>query len=227
MPKSLYRKLSITILKNNKQSYIPFVLTCTGMVALYYIILALKSSKELKKLSGMGTLNNILSIVLFVVGMFALIFIFYTNSFLMKRRKNEFALYNMLGTQKKHLLKILAWENFYTALCSMTLGIFIGTVFYKIAESIFFNIIRKNKYQILLFSIYLLEFGICLNYFYATFLIYFLASAKNFDKPISVKGCCSNPTMAERGAVTTSAPIFAQLIMCIVCLTDAAKISVL
>ena len=141
MPKSLYRKLSITILKNNKQSYIPFVLTCTGMVALYYIILALKSSKELKKLSGMGTLNNILTVVLFVVGIFALIFIFYTNSFLMKRRKNEFALYNMLGTQKKHLLKILAWENFYTALCSMTLGIFIGTVFYKIAESIFFNII--------------------------------------------------------------------------------------
>ena len=141
MPKSLYRKLSITILKNNKQSYIPFVLTCTGMVALYYIILALKSSKELKKLSGMGTLNNILTVVLFVVGIFALIFIFYTNSFLMKRRKNEFALYNMLGTQKKHLLKILAWENFYTALCSMTLGIFIGAVFYKIAESIFFNII--------------------------------------------------------------------------------------
>ena len=65
------------------------------MVALYYIILALKSSKELKKLSGMGTLNNILTVVLFVVGIFALIFIFYTNSFLMKRRKNEFALYNM------------------------------------------------------------------------------------------------------------------------------------
>ena len=186
MPKSLYRKLSITILKNNKQSYIPFVLTCTGMVALYYIILALKSSKELKKLSGMGTLNNILSIVLFVVGMFALIFIFYTNSFLMKRRKNEFALYNMLGTQKKHLLKILAWENFYTALCSMTLGIFIGAVFYKIAESIFFNIIGVK-----ISASYMPDFvGIFATFrlFLIIFLIVYVNSAMQilFAKPINL-----------------------------------------
>ena len=186
MPKSLYRKLSITILKNNKQSYIPFVLTCTGMVALYYIILALKSSKELKKLSGMGTLNNILTVVLFVVGMFALIFIFYTNSFLMKRRKNEFALYNMLGTQKKHLLKILAWENFYTALCSMTLGIFIGAVFYKIAESIFFNIIGVK-----ISASYMPDFvGIFATFrlFLIIFLIVYVNSAMQilFAKPINL-----------------------------------------
>ncbi len=186
MPKSLYRKLSITILKNNKQSYIPFVLTCTGMVALYYIVLALKSSKELKKLSGMGTLNNILSIVLFVVGIFALIFIFYTNSFLMKRRKNEFALYNMLGTQKKHLLKILAWENFYTALCSMTLGVFIGAVFYKIAESIFFNIIGVK-----IPASYMPDFvGIFVTFrlFLIIFLIVYVNSAMQilFAKPINL-----------------------------------------
>ena len=186
MPKSLYRKLSITILKNNKQSYIPFVLTCTGMVALYYIILALKSSKELKKLSGMGTLNNILTVVLFVVGIFALIFIFYTNSFLMKRRKNEFALYNMLGTQKKHLLKILAWENFYTALCSMTLGIFIGAVFYKIAESIFFNIIGVK-----IPASYMPDFvGIFATFrlFLIIFLIVYVNSAMQilFAKPINL-----------------------------------------
>ena len=186
MPKSLYRKLSITILKNNKQSYIPFVLTCTGMVALYYIILALKSSKELKKLSGMGTLNNILTVVLFVVGIFALIFIFYTNSFLMKRRKNEFALYNMLGTQKKHLLKILAWENFYTALCSMTLGIFIGAVFYKIAESIFFNIIGVK-----ISASYMPDFvGIFATFrlFLIIFLIVYVNSAMQilFAKPINL-----------------------------------------
>ena len=186
MPKSLYRKLSITILKNNKQSYIPFVLTCTGMVALYYIILALKSSKELKKLSGMGTLNNILTVVLFVVGIFALVFIFYTNSFLMKRRKNEFALYNMLGTQKKHLLKILAWENFYTALCSMTLGIFIGAVFYKIAESIFFNIIGVK-----ISASYMPDFvGIFATFrlFLIIFLIVYVNSAMQilFAKPINL-----------------------------------------
>ena len=186
MPKSLYRKLSITILKNNKQSYIPFVLTCTGMVALYYIILALKSSKELKKLSGMGTLNNILTVVLFVVGIFALVFIFYTNSFLMKRRKNEFALYNMLGTQKKHLLKILAWENFYTALCSMTLGIFIGAVFYKIAESIFFNIIGVK-----ISASYMPDFvGIFATFrlFLIIFLIVYVNSAIQilFAKPINL-----------------------------------------
>lgn len=186
MPKSLYRKLSITILKNNKQSYIPFVLTCIGMVALYYIVLALKSSKELKKLSGMGTLNNILTVVLFVVGMFALIFIFYTNSFLMKRRKNEFALYNMLGTQKKHLLKILAWENFYTALCSMTLGIFIGAVFYKIAESMFFNIIGVK-----IPASYMPDFvGIFATFrlFLIIFLIVYVNSAMQilFAKPINL-----------------------------------------
>ena len=70
----------------------------------------------------------------FVIAIFSLIFLYYTNSFLIRRRQKEFGLYNILGMGKRNLVKILLWENILTALFSIGAGLVSGILFSKLAE---------------------------------------------------------------------------------------------
>lgn len=67
-----------------------------------------------------------------VVGIFAVLFLFYTNSFLVKRRKKEFGLYYILGMEKRHISRVMLWETLYTAMLSLLLGIACGILFSKL-----------------------------------------------------------------------------------------------
>lgn len=75
---------------------------------------------------GGDTLAYMLTFGSVVVGIFALIFLFYTNSFLLKRRKKEFGVFNILGMEKSHLAKTIAWENFYVMIISIAGGLILG-----------------------------------------------------------------------------------------------------
>ena len=45
-----------------------------------------------------------------------MIFLLYINSFLIKRRKSEFGLYNILGMEKKHICRVIFLETVFTFL---------------------------------------------------------------------------------------------------------------
>ena len=79
-------------------------------------------------------LQGLLSMGVFVVAVFALIFLYYTNSFLIRKRKKELGLYNILGMGKRNLVRILLWENILTAVISLVIGIVFGILFSKLAE---------------------------------------------------------------------------------------------
>ena len=79
-------------------------------------------------------LQSFLMIGVFIIAIFALIFLFYTNSFLIRRRQKEFGLYNILGMGKRNLVKILVWENILTAVISIAAGLILGILFSKLAE---------------------------------------------------------------------------------------------
>ena len=136
-----YPKLAWTGIKKNKRLYYPYILTCIGMVMMYYIITFLSSSPLLKHMGGGGTLSVILMFGSFVIAVFALIFLFYTNSFLMRRRKKEFGLYNMLGMGKRNIGRILVWESLITAVLSLFIGLIAGIAFSKLAELGLMNIV--------------------------------------------------------------------------------------
>lgn len=142
MLKSLYRKLALVTLRNHKENYLPFIFSSIGITAMHLILYALYKSPELSVLSGMATMQSILEMAVYINGFFALVFIFYTNNFLMKRRKREFALYNMLGMEKRHLIKILAWETLIIGCLGISFGVFFGSLLYKLAESLFLKIIQ-------------------------------------------------------------------------------------
>ena len=107
MKRGLYIRLAATGISKNKKLYYPYILTCICMVMMYYIVSFLCRSEEFRKVPGAETLQSVLGFGVIVIGLFSLIFLYYTNSFLIRRRQKEFGLYNILGMGKRNLVKIL------------------------------------------------------------------------------------------------------------------------
>ncbi|MGI5883691.1 MAG: FtsX-like permease family protein [Candidatus Spyradocola sp.] len=132
--KGLYRRLAWSGVTKNRKFYLPYLLTCTGMTTMYYILAFLANSEILLSFRGGEILRTILVLGCFVMAVFALIFLFYTNSFLIRRRKREFGLYNVLGMGKRHLAGVVIWEALFLAGISLGAGLFLGILLSKTAE---------------------------------------------------------------------------------------------
>lgn len=131
MKKSFYPKLAAGNMKKNARTYVPYMLTCIITVAMYYIVKSLSQNPGVKEMIGGGYLSELMFIGSHVVALFAVIFLFYTNSFLVKRRKKEFGVFNILGMEKRHLAWVLGWETAYLALGSLVLGLLLGIIMDK------------------------------------------------------------------------------------------------
>ncbi len=134
MKSGLYPKLAINGIRKNRQLYYPYLLTCVGMVFLYFIMASLAASPIVAEINGAATTQILLDLGKNVVAIFAAIFLFYTNSFLMRRRQREFGLYNVLGMSKRNIARILIWETLFTAAIALFGGMVSGVILYKLAE---------------------------------------------------------------------------------------------
>ena len=127
MTLSLCRRLARTGMRTNRRLYLPYLLTCAGMIAMTYLISALSESAVLGAMSGGDVMQSCLELGFGVVTFFSAIFLFYTHSFLIRRRKKEFGLYNVLGMGKRHIALVLLWESLLSALISFAGG-FLGGI---------------------------------------------------------------------------------------------------
>lgn len=134
MRAGFYPKIAWDGIRKNKRFYLPYILTCIGMVMMFYIIHYLAAMPTLKDMPGGRTMETVLGFGFWIVALFAVIFLFYTNSFLMRRRQKEFGLYNMLGMGKIHLSIVLFWENLILFGISMVGGLVSGMLLSKMAE---------------------------------------------------------------------------------------------
>lgn len=132
MNKLFYPKLAVVNIKKNRKTYIPYLLTCIGTVMMFFVIRSLAFNSGLYELYGGGTVAMTLELGSQITAIFAVIFLFYTNSFLIKGRKKEFGLYNILGMEKRHLSRILFYETLFTAAISLTAGILLGVALNKL-----------------------------------------------------------------------------------------------
>lgn len=139
---TFYPKLAWTGVRKNGRLYLPYLLTCTLVTAMFYILLFLSHSQELASARGGTTVCTVLMLGSFVIAAFSLIFLFYTSSFLMRRRNREFGLYNILGMDKRNLSRLLLWETFICAASSILGGLVLGVLLSKLAELGLMNIIR-------------------------------------------------------------------------------------
>ena len=129
-----YRRLAWTGIRQNKKMYLPYILACIGVVMVCYIVSFLGLSPVLKEMPGGGSAQSFLNTGFGVMCVFSTIFLFYTNSFLIRRRKKEFGLYNILGMGKRHLALVLLWETVIIAAITLVVGLFCGVLFSKVVE---------------------------------------------------------------------------------------------
>lgn len=128
MRKGFYWKLAAGNIRKNRKIYYPYLLTAILTAMMLYVISSLSSNQSL----GSRTLLMTLQLGKLVTTLFAVIFLFYTNSFLMKRRKKEFGLLNILGMGKKHIALVIFCETLILLLISLVVGIGLGILFDKL-----------------------------------------------------------------------------------------------
>ena len=136
----IYEKLAVTNLKNNRKTYVPYIFTGILTVMMFYIIDALSRGKGVTQ----NTLKICLQYATGVIVVFAVIFLFYTNSFLIKRRKKEIGVYNILGMGKRHIARMMAVETILTAGISILGGLVAGLVFGKLMYLLLLKILHNS-----------------------------------------------------------------------------------
>ena len=141
MRKALYMRLAGGNLKKNRQLYGPYLIACIVTVMMMCIMILLEGDRGLKTIEGGQSVAATLMFGCIVIAIFSLIILVYINSLLIKQRKKEFALYNVLGMEKRHISKVLFWESAYTAVISIGAGLIFGSVFSKLLQLILMKII--------------------------------------------------------------------------------------
>ena len=134
MKRSFYPRLAIDGMRKNRRMYGPYLAMGALMAAICYILSALSRSDALRTLPGGDNLCMIMALGNVVLLIFSVIFLFYTNSFLIRRRRREFGLYNVLGMSKRNLARILTWETLLTAAIVIAGGLFFGVLLSKLIE---------------------------------------------------------------------------------------------
>ena len=144
------------------------------MVAMFYIMLSLSTGEFLDTMRGGATLGNVLGLGAGVIGFFAVLFLFYTNSFLIRRRKKEFGLYNILGMGKRNIARVLFSETLILAAVSLVFGLILGAALSKLAElGLAFFVESDAGYN---FTVYPTAMGYTVLLFVCIFLLLFFKS---------------------------------------------------
>lgn len=141
MNKLFYPKLALSNMKKNGKFYFPYLITCVITIAMFYIMGSIATDPGIKTLPDFQTLTIVLNLGTIVIGIFSVIFLFYTNSFLMKRRKKELGLYSILGMEQRHIYMILFFETIYLAVLSIGAGVVFGVVLNKLMVLFLYKVI--------------------------------------------------------------------------------------
>ena len=133
MRNGLYPKLAARSMKQNHRFFVPYLLALAGLAAAFYVMSALVFDPGVASMRGFAYVQVMMSIGMFVAGILSAVLLLYINSFLMKQRKKELGLYNILGMGKGNIALIQCWESLYTALIGIVGGLVLGVIFHKLA----------------------------------------------------------------------------------------------
>ena len=190
MNSKIYGKLAVTNLKNNGKSYVPYILASAFSVMMYYIMDNLYRNRSLvEKGSPLAIMLSYADVVLLI---FSVIFLFYINSFLIKRRKKELGIYNILGMGKGHLGKMLFLESVITTVTSIIGGILAGILLGKLVYLVLLKILHLKRDIVYMISP--VSIGITAAIFGGIFFVMFLYNL--------VQMKLSNPIELLRGGNT-------------------------
>ncbi|WP_058485464.1 FtsX-like permease family protein [Defluviitalea phaphyphila] len=136
----LLPKLSILGIKKNGTTYFPYILSGIISVFVFFIFSSIIKNDIMNTLPHSSYLIILMNIGLMLLRIILILFLIYTNSFLIKRRKKELGLYNILGLEKKHIILIMIGETLIIFLITLAIGILSGIVFSKLAFVLLLNL---------------------------------------------------------------------------------------
>ena len=148
MKAGFYPKMAVGGMRKNGRLYVPYMITCILMVAMFYILHFLGFSGVMTGMAGGGTATDMVAFGSYIMAIFSTIFLFYTQSTLIKGRKKEFGLYSILGMNKRNIGKIIFWETAITGIVSIVVGLIAGIGLSKLAELGFTKLIAvPTRYE--------------------------------------------------------------------------------
>lgn len=211
--RNLYPRLAATNLKKNRRFYLPYLLACIVIVALFCIMLTLASDPYLGQMQHGGSVSQVLGFGVLIMALFSAIILFYTNSTFTKQRKREFAIYNILGMEKRHISYVLFWESLYTAAMALFFGLVAAGVFSKLLQLVLVRLIGGEATFGL--NISLMSIGYTAVFFGALFLLLLLNTIRiiHLSNPVQLlragsegeREPCSKWILALLGAVCLAA----------------------
>lgn len=155
MSRNVFRTMALTNIQKNRRFYIPFLLTIILTAAMFCNMCGISRNPAFTENSSVAM---VLQFGVVIIGLFGTIFVFYTNSFLMKRRKKELGLYHILGMEKRHISRVLIWETLILAsagiLGGMAAGLLLDRLMFLIILKIYHYPISVS-YQIQPYAIWM------------------------------------------------------------------------
>lgn len=132
MAKSVFIRLAKNNILRDKKMYVPYFVASSVMIAVYFMVLMLINSDSISNLPSGDSLQSMFVMCSQIMVIIVVPFMLYVNSFLIKERKKEFALYGILGLEKRHVARVIILENIFLNLSSLAMGIITGCVFGKL-----------------------------------------------------------------------------------------------
>lgn len=144
MNKRFYWNMAFDGLKKNKKIIFPYLITCIMTTSMFYIMNSLSYNTGFESMIGGETVQTLMLIGRNIIGIFSIVFLIYTNSFLIKNRKKEFGLYHILGMEKKHIIKMISYEWIQTTVLSIGVGLIVGFLLDKVMFLILLRLMKQK-----------------------------------------------------------------------------------
>ncbi len=128
-----YLKMAGGNILRNRRFYLPYLLCCAGTAAMSYIVGYLCMDRMVDEMPGADYVRTFMWLGVYVMVFFSFFIIRFANSFIIKRRRRELGLYNILGLQKGNIAVLMAFETAILLIVSLIFGLGIGILFSKLA----------------------------------------------------------------------------------------------
>ena len=144
MRTGFYFRIAADNVKKNLRLYLPRIFAQAGLLGCFYILFTLSQDRRLSDALGGSYLPTFMWMGAALLGLLSFILILYINSFLMKQRKSEYGLYNVLGLEKRHIIRVLFAESVLASFLSVLLGLCFGVLFYKLSSLLICRLLRSG-----------------------------------------------------------------------------------
>ena len=142
--RNFYPRMAFQNLVRNGRYYVPYLLSCGMVAAMFYICCYLSWNEGVSSAKGAAYLETMIGMGGVVAGGFAAVILLYANSFVMRCRRKELGLYNVLGMGRRHIAWMMLWESLFCAVAAIGGGIAAGVLLSKLILLLLLRIIRMD-----------------------------------------------------------------------------------